>query len=572
MTPSGSLRSGIQVAKQVLMMPLVSAAEIAGVLGRDVSGVHGALRDLKGAGVLGAVTLGWLGHQAERYYLPEDRLRDLGLDGATWHQPGSLIRLLERFPSVPWLYRVVASFGTLGRMTNFEWVDDAGFDAAVKYETAWIILVWMGLLRSESGIAERIKRCGRDLAALGVGDPHPSPGQVCCVVPDRFQVELVLRVARRYGMEDWISVWCINDGSWHGARECLPSRGWFHQPVYRREKSHEAWQGQVRRSQWSWEGNRSTAALLERVQPVVRDAVGDNLAAARLMKQAREAIKHAAGPGEAALLLQEFTKSLDEEGAPAEAAQVLARVARSGRQGVGSDEDYANILLAVAEWPGIPTTMVGAILGEGPGGRRGQRSLVRLVDYGLLIRWRDGREYRYRLTWKGMVIMAKGDRVSPGDAWGRIKMGRWEDLDGFQVHEYGLLQAVEQFIASGCTVFAGWRDTEGLGHGGGIDPDAVVLLRLSPYGPGPAYLEYERSADRPSKIEAKLGGYDSPQRGNNWPVLFVCHDGKMERLFWEIGAEMGIPLLTTTGERLKKHGPLHNRLCWSRYGDPAELG
>ena len=125
-------------------------------------------------------------------------------------------------------------------------------------------------------------------------------------------------------------------------------------------------------------------------------------------------------------------------------------------------------------------------------------------------------------------------------------MARWEKPDGFEVHEYGLLEVAQEFAAAGLVVVAGWRDWENLGSGGGIAPDLLVYLRYGPYGPGWHYLEYERSARSPSAAARKLGGYDSPLRGNDWPVLVVCRTDRAELNFQQSGMGMGIRMMTTT--------------------------
>ena len=171
-----------------------------------------------------------------------------------------------------------------------------------------------------------------------------------------------------------------------------------------------------------------------------------------------------------------------------------------------------------------------------------------------------------------MLLLADLDRASAGDAWRRIQMDRWATRDGFEVHEYGLLEVVQEFAAAGLVVAAGWRDWENLGDSG-IAPDAMVCLRYGPYGPGWHYLEYERSATSPSSVAKKLHGFDSPLlRSNDWPVLVVCRNAKAEENFQRRGLEKNLAMLTTTIPRFRKHGAVGNLRCWSRYGEPAAIG
>lgn len=200
-----------------------------------------------------------------------------------------------------------------------------------------------------------------------------------------------------------------------------------------------------------------------------------------MVRRARRTIGKAADSGEAAGLLRTFAGSFREsEGTPeaAEAADILARVAASAGSSLPGTDAF-KLLLAVAEWPGMPTAMGSAVLGEGAGGRRAQHWLLRLTDYGLLCRWRHGRVVRHRSTWDGMELLAGVDGVRPKDAWERILMPRWNTLDGFEDHEYKLLEVVEKFIAAGCPTSSRRRGTEFMGHSG-IAPDAVVM---TPQGP-----------------------------------------------------------------------------------------
>ena len=490
----------LRVARAVRNLSLASAGDIAAVQRRTDSGVHTRLRGLSAENLgdeeLGderlveSVALGCSRRRVDRYFLTEYGQEQFGLSGATWHQPGTLSRLLERLTSVEWLPPAAAAIQDLGELQDFQWVDGVSFDAAVRYEQGWAVLCWAGLLRSEGVFRERLEQLGDDLLTLAAGADSPRPGLLCVVAADRWQVELALRVARRFGMEDWVRVWCITDESWHGAEVPLTSRGWVRQTAYLRTMSRGAWGKRAAASLWAADGG----------------------------------------------------------------------------------QDAARILQAVAEWPGMPTTMARLALGESPSGRRAQNCCKRLTDLGLLDRWQDRGANRYRLSRAGMKLLADLDRASAGDAWRRIQMDRWATPDGFEVHEYGLLEVVQQFAAAGLVVVNGWRDWENLGDSG-IAPDAVIYLRYGPYGPGWHYLEYERSARSPSAAAKKLHGFDSPLlRSNDWPVLVVCRTAKAEENFQRRGLETGIRMLTTTIPRLRRHGAVGNAACWSRYGEPAAIG
>ena len=65
-----------------------------------------------------------------------------------------------------------------------------------------------------------------------------------------------------------------------------------------------------------------------------------------------------------------------------------------------------------------------------------------------------------------------------------------------------------------------------------------------------------------SGITDKLRGFDSPLRVNRWPLLVVCLNQRAEQIFHDVGEQMNILMLTTTLDRLKKHGPVGNPDCW----------
>ena len=487
----------LRVVRAVLELPLASAGDIAALQRRSVSGVHTRLRALSGEKLgddrlVEPVSLGCSRRRVDRYFLTEYGQAEFGLSGVTWHQPGTLARLLERLTSVEWLYPAAAAIRDLGGFQSFQWVDGVSFDAAVRYDRGWVGLFWAGLLRPESVFRERLEQLGDDLMTLAAGAGLSRPGLLCVVAADRWEVELVLRVVRRYGMENWIRFWRVSDDSWHGAEAPLASRGWVHQPAYLRTMSRRAWNRRAESCLWATDGG----------------------------------------------------------------------------------QDAARILRAAAEWPGLTIALARLKLGEKPSGRRAQNECRRLTGLGLLDRWQDRGGFRYRLTPEGMNLLAGLDRASKDDAWRRIQMDRWAAGGGrFETHEYGLLEVVQQLVAAGLEAAAGWRDWEDLGgSGGGIAPDAIVRLQVSPFGPTWAYLEYERSATSPSAVARKLHGFDSPLRSNDWPVLVVCRTDLAERNFQQAGLKLGIRMLTTTISRVRRHGPVGNRDCWSCYGDPAAIG
>ena len=254
-----------RVLSAVEARPLVTARVIAESEGRDYSGVSRWLRVLHSEGLVESVSLGCTNPLSEYHYLSEIGQEYLGVAGSTRHQPANLILLLDRLTSVEGLYPAAASVKALGRMMEFQWLDGVSFDAAVRYEYGWVALFRAGLLRTEARLTELLEQFGNDLYALAVGDPSPRPSQLLFVAVDRWEGELILRVAHRFGMEDWVRVWCVSDDSWHGAAELQSSRGWVYQPVYRRSAGRRAWERRVKASLFSEPGAQEAALVLAAV-------------------------------------------------------------------------------------------------------------------------------------------------------------------------------------------------------------------------------------------------------------------------------------------------------------------
>lgn len=129
-------------------------------------------------------------------------------------------------------------------------------------------------------------------------------------------------------------------------------------------------------------------------------------------------------------------------------------------------------------------------------------------------------------------------------------------------HDWAALRIVLDFLKQGCHIAPGWRAVQDYGKAGKIDPDAMIYLHASPYGPGWHFLEYERRAQTADAIWEKFRGYRSPQRFDNLPVMFVVTDPDVERLYWEQGR--GIKLITAAQSR---SGPLQ----WHSFGTPLYL-
>ena len=230
----------------------------------------------------------------------------------------------------------------------------------------------------------------------------------------------------------------------------------------------------------------------------------------------------------------------------------------------------ARLLDSVAEWPGMTSKFGKAVFQKSRSSRWVQRRFESLHKEGLITRDEVGRgSYRYSVCQKGSNLLALRDRVSNT----RLPAGVRSLPVGprLQDDEDGVMDLMREFAAAGVVGAAGWRCLERMGFEA-IAPDGLVYLEHSPYGPGWHYLEYERSARGRNRVERKMRGYASPLRMNDWPVLMVVWDREAELMVQQVGQPAGVPMLTSTVERIKKHRAVGDPLRWSMYGEAMGLG
>ena len=228
------------------------------------------------------------------------------------------------------------------------------------------------------------------------------------------------------------------------------------------------------------------------------------------------------------------------------------------------------LLDSVAEWPGMTSKFGKAVFQKSGSSRWVQRRFESLHKEGLITRDEVGRgSYRYSVCQKGSNLLALRDRVSNT----RLPAGVRSLPVGprLQDDEDGVMDLMREFAAAGVGGAAGWRCLERMGFEA-IAPDGLVYLEHSPYGPGWHYLEYERSARGRNRVERKMRGYASPLRMNDWPVLMVVWDREAELMVQQVGQPAGVPMLTSTVERIKKHRAVRDPLRWSMYGEAMGLG
>ena len=559
-----------QLVKFLVMLPLSTAGEIAALQALSRRLVDDRLHELEDLGIAESVVLGCWTTKVRRWSLTLSAQESMGIARASWHQPGCLARLLERITTVEHVYTLASQFTELGRFREWMWFDDVSIDAACRYEQGWVAFLWVGPLRLEVRLTELFEQLGCDLEPIALGHPSPRPSLICCLAWDRWQADMTLKVAKRIGIERQVRVWCVADETWHGAGQYQPSQGWIRQPAYKRVMTYEKWMDRVEGSLWSAEGTNDPMKLLKRVKPVLTAAPHGTEADRRVRAEMRK-LERNAGPKEKAGAIRNVAETIANEEEGAEAAAMLRRLALF----LGPRDFSRNLaptLFLVAKMPACTVATIQAVLGAKSDRSRAQNATAHLRDFGSMNGWADGRKHRYKITESAMKVLAPLDGTRPGKIWRRIEMKRWDNMDGFEQHEYGVADLVGQFLAAGCPWAAGWQIWESYGIEGAIRPDAAVYLSNSPFGPGWHYIEYERSARTPRRIRRKLSAYASLRREDNFPVLVVCATDLAERHFQEAGTAMDIGLVTTTIARLEKHGGVNNTACWRLGSQPVLLG
>ena len=471
------------------------------------------------------------------------------------------MRLLERLAAVEWLYAAATQITDMGSYSEFQWVDAVAFDAAVRYEHGWVALCWVGMLRTEKAIAGRLKDLGRDLDNLACDELHPRPGLLCLVVPDLWEAELVRR-GRRPAPDGGMDRHMVRQGPFLARRCALDPQPGLGASARVPEKGRVERVGEAGPRVLVFGGGQRESAGDSAAGPAgSQGRHGDRHAANRWVGRALRELAELDRPGDAILWLRRAQDDLKQQPGGRDAAAIVGRVA-GYLESPDPPADTARLLLAVAEWPGMSTGMAHAVLGEGPTGRRAQRALLRMADWGLVRRWREGRRMRYRTTEEGFKVLAEMDRTSAGSMWVTLRMDGWETGAISELHEYGLMDIAAGFLAEGCPVANGWRDNEPMGYSGGIVPDWMVWLTKTPFLQGWHYGEFERSARTEGPVTAKLTGFDSRLRVTVWPVLVVSADDDAEKVFHAVGERMGIEILTTTIKRAGDHGVVGGSDCW----------
>ncbi len=247
----------------------------------------------------------------------------------------------------------------------------------------------------------------------------------------------------------------------------------------------------------------------------------------------------------------------------------------------------------LSDWPWLSPRHLGALLGV----KRSRLSQVtqRLSELGLLVDVPVDGQRRLALSDRGLVMLARRDRTSPGDAkrrWSARPIDPeapldWRGVAGTRTRQ--LLRNVEHTAAVHAFVAALCRQARSRSreivqldpprrasryfrHQGklrSVHPDAFGVLRRGE-GTWPFFLEWERRAVRPATMAARIAPYlryyathrSTDDHGAQPLVLVVFDDDIALTHFLEVAARemerdrVRVPLLASHRELVMTAGPL----------------
>ncbi len=260
----------------------------------------------------------------------------------------------------------------------------------------------------------------------------------------------------------------------------------------------------------------------------------------------------------------------------------------------------------LADWPWLSPQRLGAMLGV----KRSRLSQItrRLAELRLLVDVAVEGERRLALSDSGLVMLARRDRTSVGDArkrWSARPLDPdapldWRNVAGTRTRQ--LLRNVEHTAAVHAFVAALCRQARARSreivqldpprrasryfrHEGklrSVHPDAFGIIRRVE-GVWPFFLEWERRAVRPATMAARIGPYlryyatprPTDDHGAQPQVLVVFDDDIALTHFLAVAARemerarVRVPLLASHRDLVQSVGPL-GRAWTARSGDPPD--
>ena len=249
----------------------------------------------------------------------------------------------------------------------------------------------------------------------------------------------------------------------------------------------------------------------------------------------------------------------------------------------------SRILDFVEEWSGLTEAQIQRLCRES---RRRLRDMLQTMIDSRLIQVRQGMHY---LGLGGEIYVADRDGVHVNAVRARNRVEIEQDHRGVRPHRRhtrGRNATVVEMTEERLAVYGSWRTLHDIQGVTQIPPNAVLLadLRILPLpsdplldtpietGAIPVYLEFERSARTPARLQRKLEPYfKSVRQGQRIWVVIVCETQHAADLFRsEIMSEQVEtvrvkPAMVTTLSQVKEGLLKGPGSIWSVSGRPGEM-
>ena len=497
-------------------IPLGSIKECALILGKSPTNLYQPIRNLvearvdsrDAAGLLESHVMGATKQRVDRYWVSKPRRTLTAPPYQPWHDEFLRSRLLARLPLLENFYPVLAELqDDLGGLLDARPSQSQSHDMIARYEKGWAALIHSGVLETTKHLEARFASFHEEMSDVVTLSHYPRyDGRI--IAPELVEHTQVNRPRA------WPSMVII----------VVP----------------DLWQ-------------------VELVRRAVRTSLG------RMPVQIRcIATGHTFGdttPGPSQDDVYQPVRPGDMGGWP------WQNRLQSSLWADNNVPKALDLLMLGFQWPGLTPAFALALLGLAEKSQEAQRSLVALHKKELMKSEGNGRSLRYWMSNAGMDVLCKLDGIGFGDFHEGVR--NLHENKSLSDHDAGLMKSIRGFAAQGAHVAPGYREYDQWREGS-IVPDAMVYVSESPYGAGWAYKEHEMSGRGRYRAMQKLENYASKRRRNRWPLLVTLWNDEAEKIFHRVGAEGGVPMMTTTVERLRSGMPIQD--CWSMYGLPVRLG
>ena len=188
-----------RVLRGVCDMPLISAYELARVLGGVFSTASRRLNSLEQLGLVDCALMGASFPAAKRYRLTPAGARRFFEPEVYFHLTRNVNKLAHMMPGLEWFYRWVVRLPQIvhtGAVGSFHWRLKDGIDAVAHYEHGTVAFIWSGPWQTKARLAERLVELGGAAPQMGGW-----PALLCVVASDHWQADVVSGLLDDFGLQ-----------------------------------------------------------------------------------------------------------------------------------------------------------------------------------------------------------------------------------------------------------------------------------------------------------------------------------------------------------------------------------